>query len=115
MSTATQLVGAPVPSVSTVVVPVGTVFARGSAAVSPTSAAYAGSIALGNGVFSGSVTGLGLPFTPTKALLQIRRPASSLMIFACANDGTLTADGFDFELSGITDSTDYILDYLLVL
>lgn len=115
------------PSTSPNAVPVGSVFTVGRPARAVTSVngqqgdvvitipdINSGSLALGNGVSSGSVTGLGLSFTPTKAFLQILRPAGTLNIFALVNSGTLTSDGFDFELSAMTDSTDYVLDYLLL-
>lgn len=81
----------------------------------PPGGGFFGQLALGNGVDSGSVTGLVVPFVPTAvASLTISRPAGGLMLFACANEGTLTGAGFDFELSGITDSTDYILNYVII-
>ena len=75
---------------------------------------FTGSLALGNGVSSGSVTGLGLSFTPQRAFLQIRRPAGALAIFGLVNSGTLTTDGFDFELSAMTDSVNYVLDFIVL-
>jgi hypothetical protein len=74
---------------------------------------FSGSLALSDGVDSGSVTGLGLSFTPSRVSLSISRPSGSLMIFACDDAGTLSSDGFDFALSGLTDSSSYVLNYTL--
>jgi len=81
--------------------------------VTPAVSPVSGSWPLGNGDDSGSVTGLGLGFTPSRVILSISRPSGGLMIFANDNSGTLTTDGFDFELSGMTDSTDYVLNYVI--
>lgn len=81
----------------------------------PPGGGFVGSLALGDGVDSGSVTGLAIPFVPTAvASLSISRPAGGLMLFACDNAGTLTNAGFDFELSGVTDSVNYVLNYVIV-
>lgn len=74
---------------------------------------HSGSKTLGSGVSSGSVTGLSLSFTPARVVLTVSRPAGSYSLIACDNAGTLTTDGFDFELSGVTDSTDYVLNYAI--
>ena len=73
-----------------------------------------GTFAIGNGVDAGSVTGLGLSFTPTSVQLTVRKPSGGLTMFASSVDGTLDTDGFDFDLSGLTDSANYKLDYLLL-
>lgn len=73
----------------------------------------AGSLALGNNVTSGSVTGLGLGFTPSRVVVSIARPAGGDFIFACVNTGTITTGGFDFELSAATTSTSFVLEYAM--
>ena len=70
-----------------------------------------GTVALGNGVDSGSVTGLALPFTPTVVLAWITRPAGGLNLVVTPIATSFTADGFAFELSGLTDSASYVLNY----
>lgn len=75
--------------------------------------AQEGFVALGSGVSSGSVTGLGLAFTPTKVQLQIETPSGGFVMFAVVVRGTITAAGFDFYLSGETDSANYRLHYRL--
>lgn len=74
---------------------------------------YAGSFAIGNGVNSGSVTGLSTSFTPTKAICTIRAPSGSIVMFAEAVDATISTAGFDFVTSAVTDSANYVLDYIL--
>jgi hypothetical protein len=72
-----------------------------------------GSLALGNAVSSGTVSGLGLAFTPSRVLASVSRPAGGLLIFACVDPSSITSGGFTFELSALTDSTAYVLDYIL--
>jgi len=68
-----------------------------------------GTVALANGVQSGTVTGLKFGFTPAVVRLQVMRPAGGLNIDAFPT--TWTSDGFNFELSGLPDSGDYVLLY----
>lgn len=75
---------------------------------------YIGSMPLGSGVDGGSVTGLGLTFNPVNVVaLSVSRPAGSLNITAHDVAGSLSADGFQFELSGMTDSALYVLNFML--
>lgn len=74
---------------------------------------YEGTLDLANGVEAGSVTGLGLGFTPARAFLQIEIPANGLLIGAWPVRDSLTANGFNFQLSGLTDSINYRLHYRL--
>lgn len=68
-----------------------------------------------NGVADGSVTGLGLSFTPTKLVgLVVSGPPASLVLVANWDDGSLTTDGFDYRLSGVTDSANYHLTFTLL-
>lgn len=71
-----------------------------------------GTVALGNGVDSGTVSGLGLPYVPIAGVATVIAPAGGLMIFATI-EGNPTADGFAFLLSGATDSANYKLSYIL--
>lgn len=81
----------------------------------PPGGGFFGQYNIPNGVDHGSVTGLVIPFVPTAvACLTVSRPSGSLMIFACPNEGSLTGTGFDFELSGITDSTNYVLNFIII-
>jgi hypothetical protein len=70
-----------------------------------------GILKLASGVGSGSVTGLGLGFTPTAFRMQIARPSGGLNLRAYGNSGTLGPDGFAFELNGVTDNANYELHY----
>lgn len=74
---------------------------------------YEASRQLGNGVSSGAVVGLGLPFTPARVFLQIESPSGGLVMFAVPV-GAPTADGFSFYMSGETDSVDYRLHFRIV-
>lgn len=95
-------------------------FKIGNGATAWTALAYAytpgatsGTYSLGNGVDSGSVTGLGLAFTPSQVLLTVRIPAGGLVLFAVPV-GNPTTDGFSFVMNGLTDNTNYKLDYSLI-
>lgn len=63
---------------------------------------------------SGAVTGLGLPITPRRVYVTVHKPAGGYNIFANVVDGTLTTDGFQYNLSGQTDSPNYRLEYLIL-
>lgn len=73
-----------------------------------------GAFAIPNGVDVGVVSGLGLSLIPRRVLVSIRKPAGGLAISASVVDGTITTDGFIFNLSGQTDSGLYRLDYILL-
>ncbi len=70
----------------------------------------AGTITIPNGANSGTVTGLGLPWTPTKVEAHVRKITGTLDLFANVV-GAPTADGFSYTLNGVTDTADYKLDY----
>jgi len=74
---------------------------------------YNGSYDLGNEEEGGVVTGLGLPFVPTRVQLTVEIPADGDSIFANPIRGSLSADGFSFQLSGITSNANYRLYYTL--
>ena len=73
-----------------------------------------GSVSISSGVNSGVVTGLALPFVPIMIFLTVEKPVDAFNIFATVTQGSITANGFSYDLSGDTDSTDYKLNYLLV-
>jgi len=75
---------------------------------------YDGTWDLSSGVDSGSVIGLGLNFTPVRAILQVEIPAAGVLMFAVPIRDSLSADGFSFQLSGLTDSINYRLHYILI-
>lgn len=72
-----------------------------------------GQCAIGDASDSGSVT-LGLSATPRRVFPFVQKPAGGLNLFASIVDGTLSATGFTFNLSGLTDSANYKLDYILI-
>lgn len=76
----------------------------------------AGKVTLANGISAGSVTGLDLEFTPAFVILTVAVPDESLflLMFAAAAKDSLSADGFDYFLSGQTDLATYELHYLLI-
>lgn len=76
---------------------------------------YAGRFAIANASNTGTVTGLGiLNFMPTKAIATVRSPSNGLVMFATVESGTITQDGFTFILSGVTDSANYLLDFIML-
>lgn len=75
---------------------------------------FSGELALPSGQASGSVTGLALGFTPVRVMVVIRKPAGGYQIWVSIVDGTLTTDGFDFELSAPPPDSSYILDYIII-
>lgn len=81
---------------------------------SPIGPSRDGLYAIPAGVDSGTVTGLALPLTPRRVYPSVRKPAGGFTMFANSVSGTLTTDGFQFNLSGQTDSTGYFLEYLIL-
>lgn len=73
-----------------------------------------GSFSISNGVDAESVTGLALTAAPRFVIATIRKPSGGLNLFACVVAGSITTGGFDFTLSGVTDSANYKLDYYLI-
>jgi len=74
---------------------------------------YDGVWDLGSGEEGGSVTGLALPFTPTKIQLTMEVPVGGDLIHPVLVQGTLSADGFTFQLNSPTTDTSYRLHYSL--
>lgn len=75
---------------------------------------YEGTWDLESGIDYGVVSGLDLSFVPTKIQLTLEIPQSGLHIFACCVHNTMSADGFAFKLSSLTDGINYRLHYTLV-
>ena len=75
----------------------------------------AGTVAMGSGADSVSVTGLALTTTPLQVLVTVRKPAGGLNLFATVRGDSLSTDGFIADLSGETDGDAYQLDYLVML
>jgi len=69
------------------------------------------SIAIPAGVDHFTAEGLAFPAIPVRILPHVRIPASGDNIEAHVVDGSVTADGFDIQLSGVTPDGDYILDF----
>lgn len=79
-----------------------------------------GTYALQSGVESGTVSGLNIDSEDSHVKLRrvfprVRKPAGGLNLFASIVTGTVTNNGFQFDLSGQTDSANYKLDYLIIL
>lgn len=72
-----------------------------------------GTVTLLSGVDGGTVTGLALTTTPSRVFLSVRSTAAGVVLSAYLVDGTLSADGFTFVLSGLTEEAGYKLDYLI--
>lgn len=73
-----------------------------------------GQFALPNGVQDFSVTGLNLGFTPSQVILTVLKPPGGLNLVATVEDGSITDDGFDISLNGMTNSTDYSVMFIAV-
>lgn len=71
-----------------------------------------GSFNLPNGVQSFAITGQAFGFIPSIVVVTLHKPAGGLNIAALVLDGSVTNDGFEVWLTGITDSTDYIIHYI---
>lgn len=73
-----------------------------------------GEFAIGNGVDSGTVTGLNLAKVPRRVMVSVRKPSGGSNLFASVVEGTITTGGFSFTLSAVTDAATYKLDYYLI-
>jgi hypothetical protein len=74
-----------------------------------------GSQAMGTGVDSVTVSGLGLASVPGQVLVTVRKVTGGLNLFATVRGDSISTDGFTADLSGLTDAATYRLDYLVVL
>jgi hypothetical protein len=76
---------------------------------------FRGTQAIGSGVDSVAVTGLGLPSVPAQVLVTVRKLTGGLNLFATVRDDSVTTGGFTVDLSAATDAGTYKLDYLVVI
>lgn len=76
---------------------------------------YSGTYTIPNGASSGTVTGLNLGFTPTKIFPSVVVPDTNSEVLTVNGTSNLSADGFDFILSGATDGPCYVLNFILKL
>ncbi len=76
---------------------------------------YRGTVAMGSGVDSVTVSGLALSAVPAQVLVTVRKATGGLNLFATVRGDSVTTDGFTADLSGATDAGTYQLDYLVVI
>jgi len=76
---------------------------------------HRGTVVLGSGVDSVTVSGLALGAVPAQVLVTVRKPTGGLNLFATVRGDSVTTDGFAVDLSGATDAGTYGLDYLVVI
>lgn len=76
--------------------------------------ATSGSIAIGNAADTVTVTGLNLSQVPRHVFPVVRKPSGGFNLFATVVQSSITTDGFQVALSAATDSTSYVLEYLLI-
>jgi hypothetical protein len=88
--------------------------ADGQSPSSPSSNIITGTWPLPNGSSSGTVSGLALASVPKFVSLSVKPPADGLFLSANPTSDP-TTDGWDYALSGETDSADYVLSYMAVL
>ncbi len=69
------------------------------------------SFSIPSGVDTFPVTGQAWPSIPVRVLPHVRIPADGDNIEAHVVDGTITADGFTIQLTGVTPAVGYYLDY----
>jgi hypothetical protein len=70
-----------------------------------------GAYSIPNSSQGASLTGLALPFTPTKVLMTVQSPANGLVLYATLS-GSPTSDGWTFTMNGLTDSGLYVLNWM---
>lgn len=68
---------------------------------------------IGNGISSGTVSGLGLSAAPTAVVLTVQRQTGNENLWATITSPP-TADGFNYELNGTTDAADYVLHIAII-
>jgi hypothetical protein len=74
-----------------------------------------GTQAIGSGVDTVMVSGLGLGAVPGQVLVTVRKLTGGLNLFATVRGDSITTGGFTADLSAATDAATYKLDYLAVL
>ena len=78
------------------------------------SSSVSATVSLSASTASGSITDLGLGYTPSQVLLTVSKPAGGANIWATAVDGSLSSDGCDFDLSAAPPTADYKLNAIFV-
>lgn len=73
-----------------------------------------GTWTIGNGVSTGTVTGLGLATAPRGIEATVLTPAGGFVMAVTVDYSTITTDGFTFNLSGQTNTGTYRLFYTLI-
>lgn len=90
-------------------IPVGVSSGQSGGGGGTTANTVSGSDALGSGVSSGSIA-YNFGSVPVAIVLTVQSPAGGLVLVASL-DGAAGPAGFDFNLSGETDSADYVLHW----
>lgn len=78
----------------------------------PPGSVVSGSKVLPANATAGSVTGLALSFVPSRIVLSVSRPAGKDFVQACVNSGSITNNGFSFELSAKTKVAGVTVDFI---
>ena|SRR5579871_1799479 len=81
---------------------------------SPRARIITGSVNLPQGVSTYTVSGLNLPAVPVQIIPTIVKPAGGGSIYPNEIKGT-TSNAFTVDLSGLTDSTNYVLQYQITI
>ena len=79
--------------------------------VAPANGSSSGVFSIPSGASGGTITGLGLAFTPSSVVLTVRAPSTGFVLGACVTSLPST-DGWNFALTGLTDSSAYILNWI---
>lgn len=78
------------------------------------SSSFSGTYPLGNGVEDGVVNfGRNLGYVPSVVTLSVSKPGGGFNIFATIVAGSASMTGFNFNLSAMTDSDQYVLNYMV--
>lgn len=74
-----------------------------------------GTFTLASGFDAFTVSGLSLPSAPAQIVVTVKKPGSAQynLYATVRDDGTITADGFTFDLNAATDMAGYKVDYLI--
>lgn len=86
----------------------------GQLSTNPFVSAGDGEFAIADQSDMGTVTGLALSLLPRRVMVSVRKPMGGLNLFASVVAGTISLDGFQFNLSGAADLSTYKLDYILL-
>lgn len=61
-----------------------------------------------------TVTGLALPAVPVRVICTVAKPDDGYNIWATPVESSYSTDGFIAHLNGVTDTTGYVLNYILI-